>query len=79
MHEAFLLQHRGLQFRLRYGGGGGGGHPAANPETEPNCPSLVSASRKKGDPQLCRGEHGVDVQQAYSTVQYQQSWEFIKP
>ena len=69
MHEAFLLQHRGLQFRLRYGGGGGGGHhPAANPETEPNCPSLVSASRKKGDPQLCSGEHGVDVQQAYSTV-----------
>jgi hypothetical protein len=46
----FFYQHRGLQFRLRYGGGG---HPAANPETEPNCPSLVSASRKKGDPQLC--------------------------
>jgi hypothetical protein len=73
MHEAFLLQHRGLQFRLGYGGGGGG-HPAANPETEPNFPSLVSASRKKRDPQLCRCEHGVDVQQAY-----QQSWEFIKP
>lgn len=71
----FFYQHRGLQFRLRYGGGGGGGHPAANPETEPNCPSLVSASRKKGDPQLCSGEQGVDVQQAYSTVQYQQSWE----